>query len=349
MKSKVTVLMTVFNGERYLKECMDSVLNQSFKDFEFLIIDDCSTDSSKDIINSYKDNRVNLIENDKNLGQVRSLNKGLDCASGEYIARMDQDDVAMRNKLERQLVFMDKSPDISVTGTWGEVIDESGIIREKNRLPIKNEEIIGNIFFVGYFIIHPSVIFKREAVINIGKYNEDLSYAEDYDLWARLSLKKHKLVNIPEFLIKLRHHDKRTSRQFHQVQLSNTYTAIFNFIRVIMGEPQDSDLGLLCNFLISAGLMKKEYFADGKNIMHLKKMIDKLQLLLEKIEAYYNLQKSEINSVRKMFYDRMLNFAFLAVSRKERGSFPLYLFCLRNYSYLFLKPKLYLHPLKSVL
>src|SRR3989338_9643168 len=162
MLPRVTVLMTIYNGEKYLRECMDSVLNQTFKDFEFLIIDDCSTDSSRDIIKSYRDGRICLIENGRNIGQVRSLNIGLDHAGGEYIARMDQDDVAMRNKLERQLVFMEKSPDISVTGTWGEAVDESGIIREKNRLPIKNEEIIGNIFFVGYFIIHPSVIFKRE-------------------------------------------------------------------------------------------------------------------------------------------------------------------------------------------
>ncbi|MFC1623858.1 glycosyltransferase family 2 protein [Candidatus Omnitrophota bacterium] len=349
MKPKITVLMTVYNGERYLKECMDSVLNQTFRDFEFLIVNDCGADSSKDIINSYKDNRIKMIENDKNIGQVRSLNIGLDRASGEYIARIDQDDVLMPNRLARESDFLDKRQDIALVGTWGKVIDEKSVIFGRDCVPVRNEEIIANIFFVGYFIMHPSVLFRKEPVMDVGKYNESLFFAEDYDLWARLSLKKYKLANIPEFLIKVRHHRERTSRQFHQTQLNNTYISILNFIRVIMGGSKDSDLELLCNFLISAGLMKKEYFADEKNITHLQKTIDLLQLLLEKIEAYYDLKKSEVYLVKKVFYTRILNFAYLAMSGKERDSLPLYLFCLKNYSYLFLKPKLYLYPLKSVL
>ena len=168
MLPKITVLMTVYNGERYLKECMDSVLGQTFRDFEFLIIDDYSTDSSRDLIKSYKDSRIRLIENEKNLNQVRSLNIGLEQARGQYVARMDQDDIMLRDRLERQVNFLDKNTDISVVGTWGEVIDEKGKVFTKACLPLRNEEIVGRVLFCGYFLMHPSVVFRKDVIMDAG-------------------------------------------------------------------------------------------------------------------------------------------------------------------------------------
>ncbi|MBU1854072.1 MAG: glycosyltransferase family 2 protein, partial [Candidatus Omnitrophica bacterium] len=126
MTPTITVLLTVYNGETYLKECMDSVLSQTYRDFEFLIIDDGSTDTTRAIIKSYKDNRIRLIENGRNLSQVTSLNIGLEHARGEYVARIDADDAMLPNRLERQLFFLNSRTDVALAGSWGDAIDERG-------------------------------------------------------------------------------------------------------------------------------------------------------------------------------------------------------------------------------
>jgi len=347
MIPKVSVLMTVFNGEQYLGECIDSVLNQTFKDFEFLIIDDCSTDSSRKIIRSYKDKRIRYTENHKNISQVRSLNIGLEQARGKYIARLDQDDLMIGNRLERQSVFLDNRPDIAVAGTWGEVIDNSGRVFTKCHLPVRYEEIVANALSLGYFLMHPSVIFRKDAVLDEGKYNETLPFAEDYDLWTRLLLKRYKFVNIPEFLIKFRFHKESSSRQFSAEQLKNARVSLSNFIKTIDGIYNDIDLDRLCSFLINCSLMKSEYWTKEKDGSCLDRVADLLDTLLKKTTSYFNFTKSEAHSMKKSFCNRMLNFAYQ--DPKNSKSLPLYLFCLRNYSILYSKPKLYLHPIKSIL
>lgn len=339
--------MTVFNGEQYLRECIDSVLNQTFKDFEFLIIDDCSTDSSRDIIKSYKDKRIYVIENQKNLSQVKSLNIGLEQARGEYIARLDQDDLMIGNRLERQVDFLNNRPDIAVAGTWGEVIDNSGTVFTKCCLPIRHEEIMANALSLGYFLMHPSVIFRKDVALDEGKYNEALPFAEDYDLWTRLLLKRYKFANIPEYLIKFRFHKESSSKQFSTKQLKNARVSLSNFIKTINGIYNDMDLDKLCSFLINCGLMKKEYWMDERDESCLGRVVGLLDTLLKKTISYFNFTKTEAYSMKKVFCNRMLNFAYQ--DPKNSKSLPLYLFCLRNYSILYSKPKLYLHPIKSIL
>src|SRR3989338_1379355 len=163
MLPKITVLITVFNGEKYLNECIDSVLNQSFEDFEFLIIDDKSTDGSLKIIKSYADKKIRIIENHKNFGQVKSLNIGLDSARGEYVARLDQDDVMIKDRLAKQLDFLRKNPDVSAVGTWARVIDEQGSVFKRSCPPARNEQMLANVFFVCYYLIHPSVTFRKDT------------------------------------------------------------------------------------------------------------------------------------------------------------------------------------------
>ena len=115
---KISVLMSVFNGERYLIKAIDSILNQTFKDFEFIIIDDGSMDSSNAIIRSFDDPRVRLIENEKNIGLTKSLKKGIDLCRGEYIARMDGDDISLPERLKKQVEFMDHNRGVGISGTW---------------------------------------------------------------------------------------------------------------------------------------------------------------------------------------------------------------------------------------
>lgn len=349
MMPRITVLMTVYNGEAYLKECLSSVLDQTYKGFEFLIINDCSTDSSLDIIKSYKDKRMHVIENHKNIGQVKSLNIGLEHSRGEYIARIDQDDLMMENRLERQLDFLNKRPEVAVVGTWGEVIDEKGFTLGKSRLPVRNEEIVGSVLFCGYFLMHPSAMFRKDLVVSVGKYNESLSYSEDFDLWTRLLLKGYRLANIPEFLVKFRHHKKSSSKQFAEERLSNARKAVLNFIKHIDGAFSDPDLNDLSDMLVSAGLMKKAYWLNEANIAHIKKTVVLLGILLKKIPRYFNFTKKESYLMKRTFCNRMLNFTYEASGGAKKNSLPLYLFCLRNYPFLYTRPKLYLYPIKIIL
>ena len=346
---KVTILMTVYNGEGYLRECVDSVLGQTFKDFEFLIIDDRSSDNSRDIINSYKDKRIHLIKNDVNLGQVKSLNIGLDNARGEYIARMDQDDMMMENRLERQVGFLDRKKDISVVGTWGEVIDEEGKVFTRTRLPLRNEEMIGTVLFCGYFLMHPSVMFRKDDVMQAGKYNESIVFSEDYDLWMMLLLNRRKLANIPEYLIRFRYHNKSSSRQFPGKQVDNVRVSTSNFIKTVTGNRDNPDIEALCNILINAGLMNGKFWSQDLSKPDLKKAAESMEIVLKKTIDYFGLNKKESYSMKKIFCNRILNFTYEACGREKKKTLPLYRFCLRNYSYLFSRPKLYLYPLKAVL
>ena len=122
---KITVLMPVYNGEKYLREAIGSILNQTFNDFEFLIINDSSTDSTREIILSYDDTRIRLEDNEKNIGLTHSLNKGLRLAKGKYVARMDADDISLPDRLEKQLAVIENNTDVSIVACWIDIIDKN--------------------------------------------------------------------------------------------------------------------------------------------------------------------------------------------------------------------------------
>jgi len=200
MNPKVTVLMPVYNGGKYLKEAIDSILNQTFIDFEFLIINDGSTDNSTEIVKSYDDKRINFVENEFNMGLASTLNKGLDIAKGEYIVRMDQDDISLPKRIEKQVEFMDKNPKIGICGSWAKFFGEMNFVAKYSRT---NREIITNSFY-SCPMAHPTVIFRRESFNKYNlKYNPDFKTAEDYELWTRAS--RHiKFANIQKVLLNYR-------------------------------------------------------------------------------------------------------------------------------------------------
>ena len=171
LKPLITVLMSVYNGERYLHEAIESILNQTFTDFEFLIINDGSTDSTRDIITSYTDSRIRLIDNEQNIGLTKSLNKGIDLARGKYIARMDADDISMPERLEVQYNFLEKNIEYSLVSSGAYLIDENNNQIGELYRPYNYEMILGYIFFFNP-IIHPSVLFEKKEIIECGKYNE---------------------------------------------------------------------------------------------------------------------------------------------------------------------------------
>ncbi|MFH0846036.1 MAG: glycosyltransferase family 2 protein [Patescibacteria group bacterium] len=208
---KITVLMPVYNSEKYLKKSIESILNQTFTDFEFLIINDGSTDNSEKIIKSYNDSRIKLISNEVNLGVIKSLNKGLDQARGEYIARMDADDISFPKRLEIQIKFMKKNPHIGIAGSWAKIIIGNKKINKYSK-PISHPEKIKIALLFRCIIIHPSIITRKNILEKYNlRYNINYEHAEDYGLWSN-AVKYFPITNIKKALIQYRIHDSNTGK-----------------------------------------------------------------------------------------------------------------------------------------
>lgn len=216
--SKLTILMPVYNGETYLRETMDSVLAQTYSDFVFLIINDGSTDQTEQIILSYQDSRILYCKNDKNLGLLATLNKGIDLVHTEYLARMDADDLWHPTKLEKQIQLLDSRPDVGLCGTS---IHKFGAFEGDFIFPIDNEGLkVGFLFYC--CMSHPSVIFRMSFLQESGlRYKADYFPAEDYRMWTDC-LDKTQIYNIPEVLVYYRQHNSQITQDSNTDQLERT-------------------------------------------------------------------------------------------------------------------------------
>ncbi len=194
--------MSVYNEkEIYLKKSIDSILHQTLENFEFLIINDGSTSKNcTNILYEYenRDRRIRLVSNEVNLGLVKSLNKGLKLAEGEYIARIDSDDIADMHRIEKQLEFMKRNSDYALCGSWSHVVNESSEIIGEKKFSTSYKKIKKRILFFNFFT-HSSLFFKKEVALAIGGYNEKIKKAQDYDFILKLSA-HHPVAIIPEFL-----------------------------------------------------------------------------------------------------------------------------------------------------
>lgn len=202
--------MSVYNGLPYLKEAVDSVLHQTYKNFEFIIVDDASKDKTWQYLKSLNDKRIKLIKNPKNLGLARSLNIALSKAKGEFIARMDADDISLSQRLEIQMSFMSKNPSIALCGTWVDLVDKSGEIIGEKKYPTK-DITIKKLLAWQPSIIHPTFMATKEFYSHLKGYNPRFDLAEDYELMMRAK-NKFKMANLPIKLLKWRLWDKRRSR-----------------------------------------------------------------------------------------------------------------------------------------
>lgn len=186
---KVTVLMPVYNGEKHLVKAVESILNQTFRDFEFLIIDDCSIDSTPAILDRYSDSRIVRLRNEPNQGITRTLNRGLDLAQGEYIARMDSDDISYPDRLERQVAHMDAHPEIGLLGTRYVIVDEEGesIYGEPSPPESGSETYFAWTLLWMTSIQHPTAMIRRSLLEKHNlRYDADYETAEDYELWTQI-------------------------------------------------------------------------------------------------------------------------------------------------------------------
>ncbi len=208
MKSNplVTVLMPVYNGGEYLRLSIESILRQTYRDFEFLIINDCSTDNSLKIIEAFNDKRIIIYNNENNLGQTKSLNVGLKLAKGKYIARMDADDMAFSMWLDKLVKYILEHPEYVAVSSYAAVIDGLGNPQKILKTPNNFQEVIVNLFF-GKAMNHVGALLNKEIILKIGGYNEDFSVAQDYELWSSLIRMGYQIINIPDILVSVRVHE----------------------------------------------------------------------------------------------------------------------------------------------
>ncbi|MGH6745787.1 glycosyltransferase [Novosphingobium sp.] len=212
-KPAISVAMSVYNGERFLPLAIESVLGQSFADFELLILDDGSTDGSAAIIRRYAeaDSRVRPVIRE-NRGLIASLNQLLDMAEAPLVARMDADDICRPERFARQVAFLTDHPDYGVVGSWSEDIGEHGeaLVRSGADHPLVHEEMLAAIEQGEQLICHPAVMYRRDVVLSVGGYHAAFRHCEDLDLWLRLS-SVTRMGNIPERLLRYRRYPDQVS------------------------------------------------------------------------------------------------------------------------------------------
>lgn len=299
----ISVVMPVYNGELYLKESIGSILDQTFNDFEFIVINDGSNDGSGNIIASYAkiDKRIKII-NQTNQGIVVALNNGLKIANGKYIARMDCDDISLPTRFYKQVEYMEHHLDIGVCGTWIRYFgnQKAGCWKP----PLDMESMRSELIFTS-ILAHPTVFIRKEI---FDKYNlfyrNDYIHAEDYDLWIRFA-KCTRLANIPEILYLYRVHEHQVTQMG---RISKNYSA-----RQLREKYISDNLGEISSDFISIheDVASREY---GNNMMFVKKAFDwfnEIIFLNSNKEAFnQNILK---NQLHRYFYDICCNLSGLGV------------------------------------
>jgi glycosyltransferase involved in cell wall biosynthesis len=205
---KVSILMPVYNAELYITQAIESIIAQTFTDWELILIDDGSTDRSEAILRKYKDSRIYYLRNKENIGLIRTLNRGIDYCAGEYIARMDADDISFCDRLEQQVRFLDKHPSHIMCGTNALVINNYNDVTGRIRNLASNNLLQINLLFSDPFV-HPSMMIRRDILVT-NRYDERYKHVEDYELWCRIA-GLGLIANLKKELFLYRWHDSNVS------------------------------------------------------------------------------------------------------------------------------------------
>ena len=302
---KITVLMPVYNGEKYLRSAIESILNQTYKDFEFLIINDGSTDESERIILSYSDDRIRYVKNERNLRLIKTVNKGITLAKGLYIARMDCDDISLPNRFEEQMQALEKDPTLDgVSGRSYDLYYDLSIKRNLRFLPLHFDAFrFTSLFEVSY--IHPCLMIKTEVLRNEPFKDDDAALnVEDFELGCRLVQKGYKIENLDSFQIYYRknlegvcftHRDEQKEKSY--IIAKNNLAAVLNF-------------ELTANFY-SLLTEKKGFDSFGK----LRFAIHNLNVLVHSFLAKYNISNNSKSDIKSWM--RIRKFSFYVSALKE--------------------------------
>lgn len=242
---RVSVLMSVFNGARYLRESVESIVSQTYADFEFIIVDDGSTDDSAQVLRSYQDPRIQVIFQN-NCGLAAALNRGLAQARGEFVARQDQDDVSLPDRLASQVRYLDRKRDVALVGTGAQLVSADGSLRQISRQLTDSVLLRWALLFCNPFI-HSSVMIRRQALEEVGKYTTDPQRQppEDYELWSRIALRWN-VVNLPEPFLRYREVPGSMSRdELHPFYRTALTISLENMRRIVGEDARWDDARLL--------------------------------------------------------------------------------------------------------
>jgi len=329
-KYPITVLMAVYNGERYLSRSIESVLSQSCTNFEFLIIDDGSTDRSFEIIGhfAFQDERIRWVKQ-KNMGLTKSLNKGLLLAGGDYVARQDAGDMSKKDRLSTQKRFLDENPDVVLVGSSIDLIDEAGHVINTKHLP-KESADIKSILRKKNCFSHGSMMFRKKEIKDIGGYREELKYSQDYDLVLRLS-EKHKLSNLDDVLYQYRMDSQAISVE--NIEIQRLYR---DYIKKLAGQrrTQGKDDLQTGNRSVLISISDKhtsknaanaqyyarlahEYSAGGKQGQAFKKYLRSLRFQPLKFKNYLLLARA----AARFFVQRSTSFIHRTVRNRTKNRF----------------------------
>lgn len=228
---RITVLMSVYNGEKFLREAIDSILGQTYKDFEFVIYDDCSTDNTADIIKNYDDPRIVYRPNEVNRGLTWNLADGVSRSQSDYIARMDADDIAYPERLQKQIEWMDVHQDITILGTSVSYFAHKPGDGSLAQQP-EGDEIIKATLFISFTLMHPSIMIRRVDFKNHHlNYNPDYRCSQDHALYLDCICEGLKFANLSEPLLYMRAHERSISRTKHGFQQECSQRARLNFLK----------------------------------------------------------------------------------------------------------------------
>ncbi len=221
MTTPVTVLMSVYNGMPYIKDAIESILQQTFSDFKFLIFDDASTDGTSELLTQYalEDKRIQIITNERNCGLGANLARGVEMAQTPWIARMDSDDIAVPNRLELQLNYVLSHPHVRILGGYAFDIDSQGQIVSERKVPTGDRQI-KKLVWTNPFI-HGTVFLHRESILKVGSYSSKLTKRQDYELWFRCVKAGLELANLATPLIYYRFTDNTLQRNNWKVALTH--------------------------------------------------------------------------------------------------------------------------------
>lgn len=288
---KLSIVMPVYNRENYIESAIDSILNQTFTDFEFIIINDGSQDNTVKLIEAYDDSRIKLFHNDRNRGIVYSRNHGLQKATGQYVGMFDSDDVALPNKFEKQIGFLEQNPDVAMVGAWVKWIDGDGRLSGKSwTLPAPPHMIPAMMVFRNYFI-QSTIVVRRDAIPE-GGYSEGFDIVEDSKMWFDISL-KHKVANIQEYLLHYRMHDDNIS-DMSDKHVNNSKKLISYILSKIDIHANEKELNLHLE------LKNNESFASLNDFYDMEKWLMKIYQHNKKAKVY------DEQVFRKVVFNRWL-------------------------------------------
>ncbi|WP_165040177.1 glycosyltransferase family 2 protein [Dysgonomonas sp. ZJ709] len=236
---KVSILMPVYNAELYIAQAIESIITQTFTDWELILINDGSTDRSEAIVSKYKDNRIYYLKNTENIGLIKTLNRGIDYCGGEYIARMDADDISFCDRLEKQVEFLDKHPSHIMCGTNALVINNFNDVTGRIRNLASNNLLQINLLFSDPFV-HPSMMLRRDILIK-NRYDERYKHVEDYELWCRIA-NLGEIANLKKELFLYRWHNSNVSVLNADTQSKLKDKIIADGLKDLGIQPSDEEL-----------------------------------------------------------------------------------------------------------